>query len=144
MFLKPRSQNDPVCKMIEGLESLDSLESLDVFQSNQTEYVGNHVAVAISSSLSLLFSGLMIILYLSRSKLRQASRGYLVMINVCDFVASICFFCSSFDLSLLRVDLIRKIEVGKVFAQSELLGLPYPILLSWKFLLDGVQFSACV
>lgn len=106
--------------------------------------MGNNVAVAISSSLSLLFSGLMIILYVSRSKLRQASRGYLVMINVCDFVTSICFLCSSLEVSVLNAAIIRKIEVRTFVRKSKSLGLLNSILLFGKFLLDDVLFIACV
>ena len=86
-------------------------ENMDVFQSNQTEYTGSHTIVAVSSSLSLVTTGLMIILYLSRSKLRQASRGYLVMINLCDFVSSLCFLFSSLKTPFSGNAIVQRIEV---------------------------------
>ena len=87
------------------------LENMEVFQSNHTEYSGSNTIVAVSSSLSLVTTGLMIILYLSRSKLRQASRGYLVMINVCDFVSSLCFLFSSLKMPFSDNAIIQRIEV---------------------------------
>ena len=86
------------------------LENMEVFQSNHTEYSGSNTIVAVSSSLSLVTTGLMIILYLSRSKLRQASRGYLVMINVCDFVSSLCFLFSSLKMPFSDNAIIQRIE----------------------------------
>ncbi|KAK8809237.1 hypothetical protein WA171_000821 [Blastocystis sp. BT1] len=52
----------------------------------------------------------MIILYVCFSNLRKSSRGYFLMINICDFVTSACFFLSSFHNRVLDSFVVRQIE----------------------------------
>ena len=119
------------------------LENMEVFQSNHTEYSGSNTIVAVSSSLSLVTTGLMIILYLSRSKLRQASRGYLVMINVCDFVSSLCFLFSSLKMPFSDNAIIQRIEVCLAKGYRGI-GLFHPVLLFSKLLLGRMLLAARV
>ena len=116
---------------------------MEVFQSNHTEYSGSNTIVAVSSSLSLVTTGLMIILYLSRSKLRQASRGYLVMINVCDFVSSLCFLFSSLKMPFSDNAIIQRIEVCLAKGYRGI-GLFHPVLLFSKLLLGSMLLAARV
>ena len=96
--------------------------------SNHTERDTEALLTAVSSSVSLLSTLTMIILYICFSNLRQSSRGYLLMINICDFVTSSCFFLSSFHNWILDSFIIRQIEVC-VFVNIEGLGVLYSVLL---------------
>ncbi|KAK8825510.1 hypothetical protein WA577_000683 [Blastocystis sp. JDR] len=66
--------------------------------------------VCVSSSISLVFSLTMIVFYVSFKNLRKGSRGYLVMINVCDFACSLSFLLSSLDVPVFQCPLARLIE----------------------------------
>lgn len=84
--------------------------------SNHTEKDPEALLATISSSVSLVSTLTMIILYICFSNLRKSSRGYFLMINICDFVASACFFVSSFDNRILDSFIVRQIEVGLFYS----------------------------
>lgn len=71
----------------------------------------SYTLAIVSSSISLFSTLVMILLYMSFSKLRESSRGYLLMINICDFCCSLCFLLSAIETSLIREDIERMIEV---------------------------------
>lgn len=93
------------------LPEKDSMGLLDSGVSTTAMHTHSATMVCVSSSISLAFSLTMIVFYVSFKNLRKGSRGYLFMINVCDFACSLSFLLSSLDVPVFQCPLARLIEV---------------------------------
>ena len=93
------------------LPEKDSMGLLDSGVSTTAMHTHSATMVCVSSSISLVFSLTMIVFYVSFKNLRKGSRGYLFMINVCDFACSLSFLLSSLDVPVFQCPLARLIEV---------------------------------
>lgn len=87
------------------------MDGLEGGVTSTTEVVPDPNVVLVSSSLSLVFSLAMILLYCSNKNLRKGARGYLLMINICDFGSALFFFLSALDVPYVNSRIVRIIEV---------------------------------
>ena len=71
----------------------------------------NEIFVVVSSSISFLSTLVMIVFYITFPNLRKSSRDYLLMINLCDFLCSICFLLSGLDISFIGIDIDMTVKV---------------------------------
>ena len=118
----------PRTRSVYSLEK-SSMVLLDSGVSTTAMQIHNATMTCVSSSISLAFSLTMIIFYFSFKNLRKGSRGYLVMINICDFSCSLSFLFSSIDIPFFQSFLARLIEVRSHSLHANCLGLRDSIFL---------------
>lgn len=98
------------------------LTDMILFQDFHLE--SNELFVVVSSSISFLSTLIMIVFYIAFPNLRKSSRDYLLIINLCDFLCSICFLLSGLDISFISIDMDMTVKVN---SRKELNGQGYII-----------------